>query len=86
MYKTQVYDLALFKTNLFTYLYVRVCIVFACGKTVRDRPLTCKRGEGLWLFSKIKYSDSQCCWTKYSDFGGGNKINLILSFCHILVT
>jgi len=20
-----------------------------------------------------KYSDSQCCWTKYSDFGGGKK-------------
>jgi hypothetical protein len=24
--------------------------------------------------SKKKYSDSQCCWTKYSDFGGGKKI------------
>jgi hypothetical protein len=20
-----------------------------------------------------KYSDSQCCWKKYSDFGGGKK-------------
>jgi hypothetical protein len=24
------------------------------------------------LFIK-KYSDSQCCWKKYSDFGGGKK-------------
>ena len=23
------------------------------------------------FFSKKKYSDSQCCWKKYSDFGGG---------------
>ena len=30
-----------------------------------------------------KYSDSQCCWKKYSDFGGGKKNNLIQSFCHI---
>jgi hypothetical protein len=22
-------------------------------------------------FVPKKYSDSQCCWTKYSDFGGG---------------
>ena len=34
------------------------------------------------LFLKI-YSDSQCCWKKYSDFGGGKKNNLIQSFCHI---
>ena len=25
-----------------------------------------------WYFLK-KYSDSQCCWRKYSDFGGGKK-------------
>jgi hypothetical protein len=25
------------------------------------------------VFSKKKYSDSQCCWKKYSDFGGGKK-------------
>jgi hypothetical protein len=25
------------------------------------------------FFSKKKYSDSQCCWKKYSDFGGGKK-------------
>ena len=30
-----------------------------------------------------KYSDSQCYWKKYSDFGGGKKNNLIQSFCHI---
>jgi hypothetical protein len=27
-----------------------------------------------------KYSDSQCCWKKYSDFGGGKKNNLILTW------
>jgi hypothetical protein len=30
-----------------------------------------------------KYSYSQCCWKKYSDFGGRKKNNLIQSFCHI---
>jgi hypothetical protein len=25
------------------------------------------------VFKKKKYSDSQCCWKKYSDFGGGKK-------------
>jgi hypothetical protein len=35
------------------------------------------------LKPKIKYSDSQCYWTKYSDFGGGKKNNLIQSFCYI---
>jgi hypothetical protein len=25
------------------------------------------------VFLKKKYSDSQCCWKKYSDFGGGKK-------------
>jgi hypothetical protein len=34
------------------------------------------------LFYLKKYSDSQCCWKKYSDFGGGKKNNLIKSFCH----
>ena len=28
------------------------------------------------MFEK-KYSDSQCCWKKYSDSGGGKKNNLI---------
>ena len=27
---------------------------------------------GYGFFLK-KYSDSQCCWKKYSDFGGGKK-------------
>ena len=35
---------------------------------------TCRGGGGLWFFSKKKYSDCQCCWKKYSDFGGGKKI------------
>ena len=29
-------------------------------------------GGGYGFFQK-KYSDSQCCWKKYSDFGGGKK-------------
>ena len=31
---------------------------------------------GKWwvmVFFLKKYSDSQCCWKKYSDFGGGKK-------------
>ena len=40
------------------------------------------RGGGYGFFLN-KYSDSQCCWKKYSDFGGGRKDNLIQSFCHI---
>jgi len=28
---------------------------------------------GYGFFPKKKYSDSQCCWKKYSDFGGGKK-------------
>ena len=31
-----------------------------------------KKG-GLWFFFLKKYSDSQCCWKKYSDFDGGKK-------------
>ena len=34
--------------------------------------LTWKGGGGVMVFPK-KYSDSQCCWKKYSDFGGGEK-------------
>ena len=30
-------------------------------------------------------SDSQCCWKKYSNFGGGETNNLIQSFCHNLM-
>jgi hypothetical protein len=28
---------------------------------------------GVMVFFLKKYSDSQCCWKKYSDFGGGKK-------------
>jgi hypothetical protein len=38
-----------------------------------DLYFTTNLSLGLWLFSKKKYSDSQCCWKKYSDFGGGQK-------------
>ena len=41
---------------------------------VRERPFNLKGGYGFFL---IKYSDSHCCWKKYSDFGGGKKIYLI---------
>jgi hypothetical protein len=40
--------------------------------SVRERPYNLK-GRGMGFFLK-KYSDSQCCWKKYSDFGGGKKI------------
>jgi hypothetical protein len=36
---------------------------------IRERPFNLKEG-GYGFFLK-KYSDSQCCWKKYSDFGGG---------------
>jgi hypothetical protein len=43
---------------------------------IRERPFNLKRwGLGYAFFLK-KYSDSQCCWKKYSDFGGGKKIIL----------
>jgi hypothetical protein len=41
------------------------------------------RGGGGYVFFLKKYSDSQCCWKKYSDYGGEKKNNLIQSFCHI---
>ena len=37
----------------------------------RERPFNLK-GWGYVFFLK-KYSDSKCCWKKYSDFGGGKK-------------
>jgi hypothetical protein len=39
---------------------------------LRERPFKLKAGGGYGFFLK-KYSDSQCCWKKYSDFGGGKK-------------
>jgi hypothetical protein len=39
--------------------------------------------RGCYGFFLKKYSDSKCCWKKYSDFGGGKKNNLIKSFCNI---
>ena len=37
-------------------------------------------GGGGYVFFLKNYSDSHCCWKKYSDFGGGKKNNLIQSF------
>ena len=50
---------------------------------LRERPFNLK-GEGgeVMVFFLKRYSDSQCCWKKYSDFGGGKKNNIIQSFCH----
>jgi hypothetical protein len=53
----------------------------------RERPFNLKGWGGYGFFLK-KYSDSQCCWKKYSDFGGGKKksdseflsYNLMLNF------
>ena len=45
--------------------------------------LTWKGGWVLCFFFLKKYSYSQCCWKKYSDFGGGKNYNLIQSFYHI---
>ena len=54
---------------------------------IRERPFNLKGGGGGggggYGFFLKKYSDSQCCWKKYSDFGGGKKNNLIQSFGHI---
>jgi hypothetical protein len=36
---------------------------------LRERPFNLKGGG--YVFFLKKYSDSQCCWKKYSDFGGG---------------
>jgi hypothetical protein len=42
---------------------------------VRDRPFNFQGGRGgVMVFFLNKYSDSQCCLKKYSDFGGGKKI------------
>jgi hypothetical protein len=38
----------------------------------KDGPFNFHGGGGYVFFLK-KYSDSQCCWKKYSDFGGGKK-------------
>jgi hypothetical protein len=56
-----------FRSELFYLDNTRVRIYFFCH-------------DGFFL---KKYSDSQCCWKKYSDFGGGKKNNVIQSFYHI---
>jgi hypothetical protein len=39
---------------------------------IRERPFNLKGGGGNGFFLN-KYSDSQWCWKKYSDFGWGKK-------------
>jgi hypothetical protein len=41
-------------------------------RQLRERPFNLKGGGALYFFLQ-KYSDSQWCWKKYSDFGGGKK-------------
>ena len=57
--------------NIYCYdKFIGLSLVF------RERPFNLKGGAGGgYGFFLIKYSDSQCCWTKYSDFGGGKKIS-----------
>jgi hypothetical protein len=47
-------------------------IPWVVSSIVRERPFNLK-GGGYGFFSKKKYSYSQCCWKKCSDFGGGKK-------------
>jgi hypothetical protein len=54
-----------------TYHYVKFYVSIIIHLEVRERPFNLK-GGGYGFFLK-KYSDSQCCWKKYSDFGGGKK-------------
>jgi hypothetical protein len=65
-------------------LHLSTILIYDFGivPTVRERPFNLKGGGGGYGFFLKKYSDSQCCWKKYSDFGGGKKNNLIQSFCH----
>ena len=42
------------------------------ARYVWERPFNLKGGVVMVFFLK-KYSDSQCCWKKYSDFDGGKK-------------
>jgi hypothetical protein len=55
---------------IYVYIYI---LIFLCNKNLGNEHLTWReRGGGYGFFLK-KYSDSQCCWQKYSDFGGGKK-------------
>ena len=51
-------------------LLVKVASMLArhCKSHLGNDHLTWREG---YVFFLKKYSDSQCCWKKYSDFGGG---------------
>ena len=53
-----------------------ILVQFVRGDPVGDGPFNFQ-GDGVMFFFLKKYSDSQCCWKKYSDFGGGKKKNMI---------
>ena len=56
--------------NLICFKYIVDGYVIVNKKNcLRDWPFNLK-GYGFFL---KKNSDSQCCWKKYSDFGGGKK-------------
>jgi hypothetical protein len=40
---------------------------------IRDWPFSLLGGDYGFFLKKKKYSNSQCCWKKYLDFGGGKK-------------
>ena len=48
------------KSDVKIYYRNNTLYYFSSNIEIRDEPLK-------------KYSDSQCCWKKYSDFGGGKK-------------
>jgi hypothetical protein len=52
-------------------VFNKCCFFFARDRLLRERPFNLKGGS--YGFFPKKYSDSQCCWKKYSDFGGGKK-------------
>jgi hypothetical protein len=48
-------------------------------QVIRERLFNLK--GGLWFFFLKKYSDSQCCWKKYSDFGN-YPINTVIIYLY----
>ena len=70
---------------IWSYLTEIDCLSFQ--QEIRDGPFNFQGGGG-YVFFLNKYSDSQCYWKKYSDFGGGKKksvseflsYNLMLNF------
>ena len=60
-----------FQVSNFIIKFKTEIYMFYTGYAIRERPFNLKGGGYGFLLKK--YSDSQCCWKKYSDFGGGKK-------------